>query len=131
MPKATDPIRLTKVIHHDHSRERQATQAWQTSNHASALATRKQIEPRASGRHTWWLAASDVRFSRRAVPQLTLKKRVPTSCTAVAHQSIRRGWKTKKRRRVAPDVGRAASTASRYARNPAAVKNSAPKKRGT
>ena len=51
-PKATDPIRLAKVIHHDHDRGRQPAQPWQTSNQASALATRKQIEPTASGRHT-------------------------------------------------------------------------------
>jgi hypothetical protein len=60
-----------------------------------------------------------------------LKKRVPTSCTAVAHQSIRRGWKTKNRRWVRPGDARQASTASRYLKNPAEVKNSEPAKKVT
>ena len=51
-PKATDPTRLASAIHQAHDRGRQATQAWQTSIQARALATRKQAEPMASGRHT-------------------------------------------------------------------------------
>jgi len=44
-PKATDPIRLARVIHQDYDRGRQPVQPWPTSNQASALATTKQIEP--------------------------------------------------------------------------------------
>jgi hypothetical protein len=46
-----DPIKLARVIHHDHHRGRQAAQAWQASNQASVLATRKQIEPTAGPPH--------------------------------------------------------------------------------
>ena len=108
-----DPSRLTSVIHQDHDRGRHATQPWQTSNQASALATRKQIEPIASGRHTYRSAVCAARSTCMATPVLTLKYRVPTSCTALAHQSIRRGWKTKTRRRDGFCAAGAASTASR------------------
>src|SRR5450631_2207324 len=124
-----DPVRLASVIHQAHSLGRQPTQPWQTSNQARVLATRKQIEPKASGRQTCWFAACAVRFSRRALPQLMLKKRVPASCTALAHQSIRRSSKTKNRRWAPPRTGAPASTASRYVRNPADVKNREPAKK--
>ena len=68
-----DPSRLTSVIHQDHDRGRHATQPWQTSNQASALATRKQIEPMASGRHTYRSALCTVRLTCMATPVLTLK----------------------------------------------------------
>jgi hypothetical protein len=91
-PKATDPARLASVIHHDHSFVRQAAQPWQTSYQARKLETRKQTEPTAWGRYTcWWVAWAD-RLAAVAVPVLTLKNTVPTSCTPVAHQSIRPGW---------------------------------------
>ncbi len=48
-----------------------------------------------------------------ATPVLTLKATVPASCTAVDHQSIRPGWKTKNRRPARLSVAGAASTASR------------------
>src|SRR5580704_3234662 len=62
---------------------------------------------------------------------LTLNSRVPTSCTAVACQSIWPGRNTKTFRRAVPGRRGAASTASRYCRNPAEVKNSDPMKNVT
>jgi len=53
------------------------------------------------------------RLAAVAVPVLMLKNTVPTSCTPVAHQSIRPGWYTKNRRRAGLRAGGAASTASR------------------
>ena len=92
MPKATDPTRLRALIHHPMRRGRKAHGPWHTSAHASQLATRKQIEPRASGRHTAWsTAVGPASPTERAWPVLTLKYTVPTSCTAVAHQSMRSG----------------------------------------
>ena len=91
-PKATDPIRLSSVIHHAHDLRRQASQPWQTSYQARALDTRKQTEPIASGRHSCWCAVCAETLDATATPVLTLKYKVPASCTAVAHQSIRRGW---------------------------------------
>jgi len=82
-PNATEPARFTPVIHQPSDFGRHAAQPWHASNHASALATRKQTEPRMSGRQTW---------ARR--------------------------WG-------------AASTASRYCRKPAEVKNSDPMKNVT
>jgi uncharacterized protein HemX len=80
------------VIHHDQDAGRQAAQPWQASYQASALETRKQTDPIASGRHTCWCAAAADRLAAIATPQLMLKYKVPTNCTAVAHQSIRPGW---------------------------------------
>jgi hypothetical protein len=51
-PNATDPARFTPVIHQASDFGRQATQPWHTSNQASALAIRKQAEPKTSGRQT-------------------------------------------------------------------------------
>ena len=51
-PNATDPARFTPVIHQASDLGRQAVQPWHTSNQASALATRKQTEPRMSRRQT-------------------------------------------------------------------------------
>jgi hypothetical protein len=62
---------------------------------------------------------------------LTLNSMVPMDCTAVASQSIRPGWNTKIFRRAVPGRAGAASTASRYCRKPAAVKNSDPMKNVT
>src|SRR5664280_783407 len=86
-PKATDPTRLSRVIHHDRLWGDHADHPWHTSNQASPLAVRKHPEPRASGRHTWWLAARWLRWAWTATPVLTLKKRVPTSWMPLAHQS--------------------------------------------
>ena len=95
------------MIHQDHDRGCQATQPWQTSNQARALATRKQTEPTASGRHTCRCAAYAVRSAPIATPVLRLKYTVPASWIAVACQWIRRGWKTKNRRRSAFPMARA------------------------
>jgi hypothetical protein len=51
-PNATDPARFTPVIHQASDLGRHATQPWHTSNQASALAIRKQAEPKMSGRQT-------------------------------------------------------------------------------
>ena len=80
------------MIHQDNDRGRQAAQPWQASHQASALATRKATEPKASGRQTCRCAAWADRSETIATPVLTLKNRVPANCTAVAHQSIRCGW---------------------------------------
>ncbi|GAA1999535.1 hypothetical protein [Catenulispora subtropica] len=45
--------RFASVIHHAIERGRHAAQARQTSNQASRLAMRKQVEPPASGRQMW------------------------------------------------------------------------------
>ena len=66
-----------------------------------------------------------------ATKVLTLNSTVPTDCTAVASQSIRPGWNTKTLRRAVPGRRSAASTASRYCRKPAEVKNSDPMKNVT
>jgi hypothetical protein len=51
-PNATDPARFSRVIHQASDLGRHAAQPWHASNHASALATRKQAEPKTSGRQT-------------------------------------------------------------------------------
>jgi hypothetical protein len=73
-------------------RGRQAAQPWQASYQDSALKTRKQDEPTASGRHTCWCAVIADRSAAMATPVLTLEYSVLASWTAVAHQSIRPGW---------------------------------------
>ena len=130
-PNATEPPRLTAVIHQSVRRGRQANHPWQTSHQANPLATRKQTEPRKSGRHTSWLAAWLLRTWRQALPVLQLKKRVPRSWTAVAHQSMRCGWRTNTLRRGCPGIGGTASTASQYCRKPAVVKKREPTKKVT
>ena len=66
-----------------------------------------------------------------ATKVLTLNSMVPTDCTPVASQSIWPGRNTKIFRRAVPGRWGAASTASRYCRKPAAVKNSDPMKNVT
>ncbi len=130
-PNATDPARFTPVIHQPSDLGRQAVQPWHTSNQASALATRKQTEPKTSGRQTWCRACAVPTVAKMAAKVLTLNSRVPTSCTAVACQSIWPGRNTKTFRRAVPGRRGAASTASRYCRKPAEVKNSDPMKNVT
>jgi hypothetical protein len=62
---------------------------------------------------------------------LTLNSMVPIDCMPVASQSIWPGRNTKTFRRGAPGRRGAASTASRYCRKPAEVKNSDPMKNVT
>jgi len=116
------------VIHQASDLGRQAVQPWHTSNQASALATRKQTDPKTSGRQTWCRACAVPTAAKMAANVLTLNSRVPTSCMAVACQSIWPGRNTKTFRRPAPGRRGAASTASRYCRKPAEVKNSEPMK---
>jgi hypothetical protein len=66
-----------------------------------------------------------------ATKVLMLNSMVPTDCTPVASQSIWRGRNTNTFRRAAPGRLGAASTASRYCRKPAEVKNSDPTKNVT
>ena len=119
------------MIHQASDLGRQAVQPWHTSNQARALATRKQAEPRTSGRQTWCRACVEPTAAQMATNVLTLNSMVPTDCTAVAIQSIRSGRNTKTLRRAVPGRRGAASTASRYCRKPAEVKNSDPMKNVT
>jgi hypothetical protein len=66
-----------------------------------------------------------------AAKVLILNSRVPIDCTPVASQSIWPGRNTKTFRRGTPGRLGAASTASRYCRKPAVVKNSDPMKNVT
>jgi len=76
------------VIHQASDLGRQAAQPWHASNQASALATRKQTEPRASGRQTWCRACAEPVAAQMATKVLTLNSIVPIDCTPVASQSI-------------------------------------------
>ena len=119
------------MIHQASDPGRQAAQPWHASNQASALATRKQTDPKTSGRQTWCRACAVPTAAKMAAKVLMLNSRVPTSCMAVACQSIWRGRNTKTLRRAAPGGRGAASTASRYDRKPAEVKNTDPMKNVT
>src|ERR1700761_2120215 len=115
-PNATDPARFTPVIHQASDLGRQAAQPWQTSNQASALATRKQTEPKTSGRQTWCRACAVPTAAKMAAKVLMLNSRVPTSCTAVACQSIWPGRHTKTLRRAGPARRGAGAAAPRDCR---------------
>ena len=130
-PNATEPARFTPVIHQPSDFGRHAAQPWHASNHASALATRKQTEPRMSGRQTWCRACAEPTSAQMATKVLTLNSMVPMDWMPVASQSIWCGRNTKTFRRAAPGGLGAASTASRYCRKPAEVKNSDPMKNVT
>ena len=123
-----DPSRFSAVIHQASDLGFQAAQPWHASNQASALATRKQTDPKTSGRQTCCRACAVPTTAKMAANVLMLNSRVPMSCTAVACQSIWLGSHTKTFRRGAPGRRGAASTASRYCRKPAEVKNSDPMK---
>ena len=98
-PNAIDPARLSAAMRHEMLRTRHDHQPWLTSNHASPLATRKQIEPTMSGTHTRRCAWVAFRLASSAASVVTLKNTVPTSCTALADQSIRDGSHVQKRSR--------------------------------
>ena len=95
---------------------------------------RKQIDPSASGRHTRCRAASGDSDVAIAWAVLRLKNNVPTSCTAQAHQSMRRGpgvaRRRQARRRVA-GAGPSKRTVSQYWSAAALVKNTDPTKKVT
>jgi hypothetical protein len=128
MPKNTDPI--SAPILHPGSDVRHENQAWPASANASSLATRKQIEPSASGVHTTRSAPLGERLASRAVKVVTLKKSVPASCTVVAHQSIRCGARPNTRRCGVASRSRigAALMHSTYCRYAAHVKKMEPAK---
>ena len=66
-PNATEPARFNKVIHHEVDDGRQANGPWHSSAHDNQLETRKQTDPRASGRHTgWWSAGRAEPHDERA-----------------------------------------------------------------
>jgi hypothetical protein len=107
-PKATDPRRFSAAIRHPREGRRRRTSA-----NAIALATRKQIEPKAFGVHTRRSVCrvSSPRFIASNV--LTLNSSVPTSWTAAASQSGRAGAHDAGRH---PAPARSAFTASAYCR---------------
>src|SRR5436190_22991428 len=82
---------FSAAIHHERLRGSHERILWPASAYASQLATRKQIDPSASGVHTIRRCCCAVRFCRKAANVVTLKNTVPTSCTAAAHQSTRPG----------------------------------------
>ncbi len=89
-PNAIEPARLSAAMRHEMLRSRHDHQPWLTSNQASPLATRKQIDPTMSGTHTRRCACVASRLASSAASVVTLKNTVPTSCTALADQSMRR-----------------------------------------
>ena len=67
------------MIHQASELGRQAAQPWHTSNQARTLATRKQTDPKTSGRQTWCRACAVPTAAKMAAQVLTLNSRVPTS----------------------------------------------------
>ena len=127
-PKATEPSMFAAPIHQSRDFGCPSVMALLASIHASPLATRNAAEPSASGRHTRWSASAASRFMRTALPVLQLNHRVPANCTAQASQPTSRGAKSQKRRRSGLCSAGRPSTASRYWRNAADVKNTDPRK---
>ncbi len=134
-PNAIEPARLSAAMRHEMLPTRHDHQPWLTSNQARPLATRKQIEPTMSGTHTRRCACVASRLASSAASVVTLKNTVPTSCTALADQSMRAGSHVQKRRRRSPGLasvpGRRAWGALsvwRYCRYAADVKKIEPTK---
>src|SRR3954453_3051862 len=82
MPNAIEPTRLSVA------ERRMRSAAWSTASSARTLATRKQVEPNASGDQTsrfdvwvekWWYIPKNV---------VTLKNSVPANWTAAAHTAV-------------------------------------------
>src|SRR5690349_20004286 len=90
-PNATDPARFSAAMRHEMLRVRHDHHPWLTSNQARPLATRKQMDPTMSGTHTRRWACVAIRLVSIAASVVTLKNTVPTSCTALADQSMRPG----------------------------------------
>jgi len=97
--KAMHPTRLSPAAHQATSRRSTRHQPWHTSNQARRLETRKNTEPTMSGAHTSRYCCWVVRSEASAANVVTLNASVPTSCTAVAHQSMRWGCHANQRRR--------------------------------
>src|ERR1700722_8809578 len=103
-PKAPDPARFKKVIHHGICDGRQAKEPWHSSAQASQLATRKQTEPSASGRQIWWCVPDAPSPTTKAAKVVRLNHSVPASWMRLAHQSIRRCCTVKSERKPRRDV---------------------------
>ena len=67
------------MIHQPSDFGRHAAQPWHASNQASALATRKQTDPKTSGRQTWCRACAVPTAAKMAAKVLMLNSRVPMS----------------------------------------------------
>ena len=74
-----DPSRFSAVIHQASDLGFQAAQPWHASNQASALATRKQTDPKTSGRQTCCRACAVPTTAKMAANVLMLNSRVPMS----------------------------------------------------
>src|SRR3954469_4226458 len=124
------PTRLTDTMPPSIVRGGRRTRRPVTSTKARYPEMRKQAQPKASGRQTTWSydEASLVVVSPRNV--VTLKKRVPSSCTPDAHQSMRRGsHESARSRRDRDSEGtRSALTVSSHWSAAATVKNREPTK---
>src|ERR1700684_2385110 len=131
-PKATEPSRLSMVIHHEMAAGRHAKGPWHSSTHASQLETRKQMEPSASGRQIGWWAGDAPSPTRSALKVVRLNHTVPISWMPAAHQSMRR-WRIRSnearplRWGAARSVGLDAT--SMYCRKEAVVKKMEPTKK--
>src|SRR5262245_59569642 len=86
-PNAIDPAMLSAAITHGRSCGRQDHHVWVTANNAIALATRKQIDPKASGDHTSLFSWVAERWRAMASKVEMLKNSVPASWIAPADQS--------------------------------------------
>src|SRR3954451_4368329 len=91
------------------------------------------MQPRASGRQTTWSYDAEPVVVVRPRNVVALKKRVPTSCTPEAHQSMRRGSheRTRNRRDRGSPGTRSALIVSSHCSAAATVKNSEPTKKVT
>ena len=72
-PNATEPKMFSIAIQPESVNTGRNSRPWLTSAQASALATRKQIEPTASGRHTARLICAAFSAVTSANPVLMLK----------------------------------------------------------
>ena len=86
-PNAIEPTMFSVAIDQPRSSGRHRSHGRRTSAYASALATRKAIEPSTSGVQTRWSAWSALSDAFSASKVLTLNSRVPTNCTPPAHRS--------------------------------------------
>src|SRR5262245_22324776 len=82
-----DPAMLRAAMSQGRSWGRHDHQAPATANHATPLATRKQIEPKASGDHTSLFSCVADKCRAMASKVEMLKNSVPASWTAPASQS--------------------------------------------
>ena len=97
---AIDPPRFADTIHQDTSRGRHANHPWQTSIHASQLATMNAIEPSMSGRQIILCACSASSAERVAANVLRLNHSVPSDWIPHAQKSIRSGCQANSRNAI-------------------------------